>query len=601
VRLGEASAGSLSEEVVPLTGGRIATRSELRLRLDRLGSEIEMRLVSELVEGSDGRLLSARSEQELSRQRQVIAARVEGNRLRWRFVAADGTPAGPESELALPAELPGPQAARERTSAALRAPGDAIELLQLEAELPAVLPVRRTLVAITDAPGGPLREVHEETSGVAGIRVLHLDAAGRLVRASEPSPFGTLVLERADAAAARAAAAGAAPAEAFTAALQPANLRLSPARETTRLVVRLTLAEPRLGWPPLAPGTERLLHAAGATRRLEIRRAAAPAGPLTTPRTVAPELGALLAPGPLIESGHPEIVRLAREIAGTEPDPWQRARALARWVHGALAFDAGIVFAPASEVVRDRRGTCVGHAVLLAALARASGIPARFVAGLAHTGGLWAGHAWVELHLGGAWIPFDSALYRDGAADAARIALVRDGLAHGLGPALLGGLQLLGHLRVEIEEATVGGRELRAAPGAPPWSAGASTYRNPGLGLTLTLPPGWRVERADALWPESLVVALTGPGGLRAELHEEESGGSDDLWRRAAARLAAAGVPASGPPRPLGGALALTGEGERAAGALWAEPGALRLLTVEGPGFRTAFATLAAGFAWEPR
>ena len=122
VRLGEASAGSLSEEVVPLTGGRIATRSELRLRLDRLGSEIEMRLVSELVEGSDGRLLSARSEQELSRQRQVIAARVEGNRLRWRFVAADGTPAGPESELALPAELPGPQAARERTSAALRAP-----------------------------------------------------------------------------------------------------------------------------------------------------------------------------------------------------------------------------------------------------------------------------------------------------------------------------------------------------------------------------------------------------------------------------------------------------------------------------------------------
>jgi hypothetical protein len=322
-----------------------------------------------------------------------------------------------------------------------------------------------------------------------------------------------------------------------------------------------------------------------------------------------PELAGLLAPGPLVESAHPEIVRLAGqivgEIAGGDTDPYRRALALAAWVHGALAFDPGIVLASASELARARRGTCAGHAVLLAALARASGIPARFVAGLAHTGGVWAGHAWVELHLGGTWLPFDSALYRAGPADAARLALARDGLASGLGPLLLGGLQLVGRISVEIEEATVGGREIRAEPGTPPWSVAGERYRNPGLGLSLALPAGWRVERADALWPESLVVALAGPGGARAELREEETGGVADPWRHARERLAAAGAPPSsadaGPPRSLGGRLGLLGRGRRAAGAAWADRTALQLLVVTGPDPHADLAALLAGLAWEPR
>ena len=606
VRLGGADAGSASEEVVALGDGRVTTRSELRLRLDRLGSEVEMRVASEVVEGRDGRLQSARSEQRLSRQLQVVEARVEGERLLWRTRSGDGPAAPHESALPLPGELPGPQAARRRTAAALARPGDRIELLQLEPELPAVLPVKRTLVALEEGPEGPLRVVHEEIEGIAGTRVLHLDTGGRLVRSTEPSPFGELALERADEAAARAAASRAAPAELFAATLRPANLRLSPARETTRLVARLTLDDPRLTWPPLGGGNERLLRAEGASRRVEVRRPEPPAAPVAVSEVAAdPELAALLAPGPLVESAHPEIVRLAgeitRDIAGGARDPYRRALALAAWVHGALAFDPGIVLAPASELARDRRGTCAGHAVLLAELARASGIPARFVAGLAHTGGVWAGHAWVELHLGGAWLPFDSALYRAGPADAARIALARDGLASGLGPVLLGGLQLVGRLAVEIEEATVGGREVRAEPGAPPWSVDGNRYRNPGLGLALALPPGWRLERADALWPESLVLALAGPGGAPAELREEETGGVDDPWAHAAARLAAAGAPASGPRRALGRREALLGHGRGAAAAAWAEPGALQILAVSGPEARAALAALAAGLAWEPR
>jgi len=596
VRLGGAAAGSASEEVVPLAGGRLATKSTLVLRLHRLGSEVEMRVASEVIEGSDGRLLTARSEQDLSRQTQVVEARVEGDSLLWRSHSGDGPAPTHESALALPGELPGPEAARRRTDTVLRRVGDRIELLQLAPELPAVLPVTRTLVAIEEGPEGPLRVVHEEVEGLAGTRVLHLDAEGRLVRSTEPSPFGELALERADEAAVRAAAGSTAPAELFAATLARANLRLSPARETERLVARLALDDPRLTWPPLWPpldgGSQRLLRADGASRWIEVRRPEAPAGELSP--TDDPELAALLAPGPLVESAHPEIVRLAGEIAGSEEDPYRRALALAAWVHGALAFDPGIVLAPASELARARRGTCAGHAVLLAA-----------VAGLAHTGGVWAGHAWVELHLGGAWLPFDSALYREGPADAARIALARDGLASGLGPVLLGGLQLVGRISVEIEEATVGNREVRSGPGAFPWSVEGDRYRNPGLGLSLALPEGWRVERADALWPESLVVALAGPGGARAELREEETGGVADAWRHARERLTAAGAAPSpadaGPPRSLGGRPGLLGRSRRAAGAAWADWTALQLLVVTGPSPGTDLAALLAGLAWEPR
>jgi Transglutaminase-like superfamily len=68
----------------------------------------------------------------------------------------------------------------------------------------------------------------------------------------------------------------------------------------------------------------------------------------------------------------------------------------------------------ASVVARRGEGDCTEHAVLLAALARASGHPARVVTGLALVqgpkGALAFGHAWTEVHAGGRWVPADAAL-----------------------------------------------------------------------------------------------------------------------------------------------------------------------------------------------
>ncbi len=61
----------------------------------------------------------------------------------------------------------------------------------------------------------------------------------------------------------------------------------------------------------------------------------------------------------------------------------------------------------ASKVADSRSGDCTEHAVLLAALARASGIPARVVLGVvlqAEVESMGAfGHAWTELHVGDRW------------------------------------------------------------------------------------------------------------------------------------------------------------------------------------------------------
>lgn len=76
------------------------------------------------------------------------------------------------------------------------------------------------------------------------------------------------------------------------------------------------------------------------------------------------------------------------------------------------SMDRGFDYA--SRVARDLRGDCTEHAVLLAALARRSGVPARVVMGVVvviEDGQPAAfGHAWTEIKEGDAWTLADAAL-----------------------------------------------------------------------------------------------------------------------------------------------------------------------------------------------
>lgn len=118
-----------------------------------------------------------------------------------------------------------------------------------------------------------------------------------------------------------------------------------------------------------------------------------------------------------LESDDPAIRRAAREAIGDAAGAQARMRRLARWVRDHIdekTLDVG--YASARETLDARAGDCTEHAVLLAALARALGIPARVVSGLAYAP-RWAGrdhvfvpHAWVEAWTGERWEGFDAAL-----------------------------------------------------------------------------------------------------------------------------------------------------------------------------------------------
>lgn len=107
-----------------------------------------------------------------------------------------------------------------------------------------------------------------------------------------------------------------------------------------------------------------------------------------------------------------------RELAATLP---QDAKRLARLhqlmdtIYDRMTFctDATSTFTPAEDALASRQGVCQDYAHIFIAAARASGIPARYVAGYLmrdDTVEQTAGHAWAEAHVDGlGWVGFDAA------------------------------------------------------------------------------------------------------------------------------------------------------------------------------------------------
>ncbi len=118
---------------------------------------------------------------------------------------------------------------------------------------------------------------------------------------------------------------------------------------------------------------------------------------------------AFLNPTPFIQSDHPEIEAKVREIVPkSEPDV-VKAKKLVNWVNQNIQKRPVLSVPNALETLRNRIGDCNEHAVLLAALARASGIPAEIEAGLVYQNGRFYYHAWNVLYLG-RWITADAVM-----------------------------------------------------------------------------------------------------------------------------------------------------------------------------------------------
>jgi transglutaminase-like putative cysteine protease len=153
-----------------------------------------------------------------------------------------------------------------------------------------------------------------------------------------------------------------------------------------------------------------------------------------------------LASTPQANADAPEIQRLAREIAGDAAGAYEAARRLSDHVYRTLEKAYGASHDRASDVLASGKGDCTEHAVLLVALARAVGIPARGVHGLVYAqyedgqhALYW--HAWVEIRSAGEWIAMDPT-FGQPVADATHLALGAGTQVDTVG--LLGALRVVG-------------------------------------------------------------------------------------------------------------------------------------------------------------
>ena len=157
-------------------------------------------------------------------------------------------------------------------------------------------------------------------------------------------------------------------------------------------------------------------------------------------------------PHRFVDQNDPAIRKLAATVGPKEGDA-ALANALARQVYSWISRkDFSTVLATASEVVRTRSGDCTEHAVLLAAMAKARGLPARVVVGLVYVPSLggFAYHMWNQIWCDGAWRFFD-ATRPDGRCGALHIKVADDPLADQNGLTIfLPVLQLMGGTEIEL-------------------------------------------------------------------------------------------------------------------------------------------------------
>ncbi len=138
----------------------------------------------------------------------------------------------------------------------------------------------------------------------------------------------------------------------------------------------------------------------------------------------------------------PEMRALAREIAPAG-EVHQRVDKLQSWIYARLEKTGAKNASTARDVLHNRAGDCTEHSLLFVALARAAGIPAREVGGLAYAGdGGFAWHAWAEFHDGAHWISVDPT-WNELPVDATHIKLNED-------PAELSWVNLVGTLKLKV-------------------------------------------------------------------------------------------------------------------------------------------------------
>jgi len=231
---------------------------------------------------------------------------------------------------------------------------------------------------------------------------------------------------------------------------------LTGARQKKAITYKLTFKDEGAAKSFPSGGYQQVLKREGNVLNVKVERRTPPAG--AKPGPAAEEFSQ---PNGFIQSDDAEIVKVAKQVGGAIADPWQRCQALERWVRANMnaenerGADFSVGFSTAADTVRSKKGDCTEHAVLLAALCRAAGVPARGAMGLVYVESLksFGYHMWCEVNLGGEWYALDGTI-GEGSVGGEHLKILDGSLkgASAMG-ALLPIFQVMGKLEIKVEGA----------------------------------------------------------------------------------------------------------------------------------------------------
>jgi hypothetical protein len=520
ISLGGAKVGFYHQAVGPDGDDPALTRTvdEMLIVLNRLGSKVTMSSNSVSLETGKGELVSLISELTFSSQVLRTEARVAPGEV---VVTTSSGQKPFVNKMPYSGVLLGPEGIRILSRDRLAKPDDAIAFQTYSTEVNKVMSGTRTVVGRETLDVGGKRvsvlKVIERYAEYPVESIVWLDGEGDQVRSAATSPFGEMSFALASREEALdQAGAGRLPEEQYAKTLVRSNVRLPQARliESVTLAIRRTTT-PGPVWPALAGPGQTVLKET--TSRVVLR--------IDSPRRPAP--GSLIAsPADMranmyLDTGDELVRKMVLEVVGSEKDPFRQAVLLKNGTAARMTFDLGIAFAPSSEVIRNLRGTCAEYAILLATLARAAGIPSRYLMGIAYLNGMWGGHAWTEMLIDGTWVPMDAAVNGPGAADAARFYFAQSSLDAGPGDSLAAAQQMFGSIDIDVLEYRLNGRTVRVDPGAPLYRVEGDRYTNSGLGLSVRAPAGFSFADMDKVWPDKTLVVLKSSDGRSARILQE--------------------------------------------------------------------------------
>lgn len=449
-----------SRQTITTAEDRISTSSRTSLAIKRGPVEMSIVMESTFVESLDGKPIWTSSEQRIGAL--PVKTTVEFLGETMKITRTQAGMSSTETQDAPAEPWLTPAAAERFMLQRMRAGASEIVLRTLDpaAGLSPITITRTGFREDSETIGErtiPTMVARSTISYMPGVEMIEeFDTEGTTVRTETPMAGMVIVSILADEATALADVKGGA--EVMVRSLITPDRPIGHARNLKKSVLRLSIASGEMPELP-STGAQRVEAIDGRTARLTIDTAAGAPAP-ESDRTDPAYLKSTL----MCQSDDGEIRALvAKATSGAGASKVERAEAMRRFVRKYLdqkSLDVG--FGSALETARTRSGDCTEHAVLLAAMLRADGIPARGVTGLVYVdqflgeSGVFGYHMWTQalLEVDGVstWVDLDAAIDDTRAFDASHIACSLVAFADSeTTEAFQAIIPLMGSLTIEVE------------------------------------------------------------------------------------------------------------------------------------------------------